>query len=101
MGADEYLERLEGKLESAYSFTLEYSKITVWQSCQLNLNKTVGAFWLFITSIKQTGFPYIFGPSAGSAWSYNLIAYKFMCSGSMVDLPSFNVVSLKNAYQQI
>ena len=29
LGADEYLERLEGKLESAYSFMLKYSKITV------------------------------------------------------------------------
>ena len=29
LGADEYLERLEGKLESAYSFMLKYSKMTV------------------------------------------------------------------------
>ena len=29
LGADEYLERLKAKLESAYSFMLKYSKITV------------------------------------------------------------------------
>ena len=29
-GFYEYLERLEGKLESAYSFRLNFSKITVW-----------------------------------------------------------------------
>ena len=32
LGADEYLERLECNIrsESAYSFMLKYSKITVW-----------------------------------------------------------------------
>ena len=29
LGADEYLERLEAKLQSAYSFMLKYYKITV------------------------------------------------------------------------
>jgi hypothetical protein len=29
LSADEYLERLKGKIESAYSFRLKYSKITV------------------------------------------------------------------------
>ena len=29
-GADEYLEEWKAKLESAYSFMLEYSEITVW-----------------------------------------------------------------------
>ena len=36
LGADEYLERLEAKLESAYSFMLKYSKIIVW-----NARKTI------------------------------------------------------------
>ena len=30
VSADEYLEGLKAKLESAYSFMLKYSKITVW-----------------------------------------------------------------------
>ena len=30
LGAHKYLERLESKLESAYSFMLKYSNITVW-----------------------------------------------------------------------
>ena len=34
LGADEYLKRLEAKLERAYSFMLKYSKITVWMTHQ-------------------------------------------------------------------
>ena len=34
LGADEYLKRLEGKIKSADSFMLKYSKITVVVGCQ-------------------------------------------------------------------
>ena len=46
LGADEYLEDWKAKLESAYSFMLKYSKITVWE--HLSLAKLLKGFTLIL-----------------------------------------------------